>query len=148
MLCFSCTPEFSKTLIKNLFNPLLMPSLKVHCAISRERTGNTYKNLHEWIDSPQKHMGVNHRTERHSFNLKERNYILKRWDDKAVVEWLFHIAIDNLETAFKEAKKAYRGNNAYNFFKFGMVPDSKFIMFDFDRLDEDELDNEFEDVYE
>jgi|SRR3989344_1467355 len=124
-----------------------MPSLKFHCAISRERTGNTYRELHEWIDAPQREMGVNHRTERHSFNLKEKNYIENRWGEKAVVEWLFHIAIDNLETAFKSANKAYRGNNAYNFFKFGLSNDSKFIHFDFDRLDDDELEDEFGDVY-
>ena len=125
-----------------------MPSLKVHCAISRERTGNTFKELHEWIDAPSKELGVNHRTERHSFNLKEKNYIESRWGEKAVVEWLFHIAIDNLETAFKEANKAYRSNNAYNFFKFGMIHHSKFIFFDFDRLDENELKDEFGDIYE
>lgn len=132
-----------------------MPSLKVHCAVSRERTGFNFKKLHEWIDEPYKKLGFNHRTERHAYNTQEEKQIRDYWDkekdpgwgEKAVVEWLFHIAIDNLETAFKRAQKCYRGNNVYNFFKFGMIPESKFIYFDFDRLDEDELQDEFDDVY-
>ena len=91
-----------------------MPSLWVHCAISRERTGDNYKELHEWIDAPHKEKGINHRTERHSFNLKERNFIKKTWGDKAVTEWLFHIAIDNLETAFIEANTlTYEGTDTW-----------------------------------
>ncbi len=127
-----------------------MPSLKVHCAISRERTKgkDNFKKLHQWIDEPAKEKGINHRTERHSFNLNEKYFIQSRWGKKAVVEWLFHIAIDNLETAFKEANRAYRGNNAYNFFKFGLIPESRFIFFDFDRLGESNLKEEFGDVYQ
>jgi hypothetical protein len=133
-----------------------MPSLRVHCAVSRERTGFNFKELHEWIDDPCKDLGINHRTERHSYNKKEENKICNYWDKekgdgwgkKAVVEWLFHIAVDNLETAFKMARKAYRGDHAYNFFKFGMIPDSKFIFFDFDHLNEKELRAIFKDIYE
>jgi len=125
-----------------------MPSLRVHKAISRERTGDTYEELHKWIDKPQKANGINHRTERHSFNLKERNFIKKKWGEKAVVEWLFHIAIDNLETAFKEANKTYRNGRAYNFFKFGLIPTSKFILTDFDRMSEEDLEEEFNDCYD
>lgn len=133
-----------------------MPSCKVHCRISKERTGFDFKNLHQWIDEPAKDLGLNHRTERHSYNLKDSKKIRDFWDkekgegwgDKAEVEWLFHIAIDNLDTAFKQAKKTYRKGNAYNFFKFGLIPDSKFIFFDFDNLNEEELAEEFEDSYE
>lgn len=132
-----------------------MPSLKVHCAVSRERTGFDFKELHEWIDSPSKELGMNHRKERHAYNLEEEKKILEFWNkkddglgEKAVVEWLFHIALDNLETAFKRAKKGYRKGNIYNFFKFGLMPDSKFIFFDFDKLSNEELEDEFEDVYE
>jgi len=113
-----------------------MPSLRIHCKISEERTGKKFEHLHRWIDEPQKEKGINHRTERHSFNIKEANYIRYKWGERAVVEWLFHIAIDNLETAFKEANKIYRKNNVYNFFKFGLIPDSKFIFFDFERFNQ------------
>ncbi|MBW2995316.1 hypothetical protein KY312_03110, partial [Candidatus Woesearchaeota archaeon] len=105
------------------------------------------KELHKWIDEPSKYKGINHRSERHYFNLKDKNYIKKKWGDKAVVEWLFHIAVDNLETAFKSANKAYRGKNAYNFFKFGLIPNSKFIYLDFERLDEDKLKDKFKESY-
>lgn len=132
-----------------------MPSLKIHCAISRERTGQDFKELHEWIDVPYKKLGVNHRTERHAYTIKDENAIKEYWNskgnglgEKAVVEWLFHIAIDNLETAFKRSKKAYRSDNIYNFFKFGLVPESKFIYFDFEALDEEEISKEFQEVYE
>lgn len=125
-----------------------MPSVRVHCAISKGRTKNNFKDLHEWIDRPQKELGVNHRTERHSFNLQDREFVAKNWGEKGVVEWLFHIAVDNLETAYKEARKTYRSNNVHNFFRFGWLPDSKFIRFDSKNLDEECLDEEFEDVYE
>jgi len=129
-----------------------MPSLRVHCAISKKRTGFNFKELHEWVDNPHKEMGVNHRTERHSYNIQEENKIRDYWNkikgngwgEKAVVEWLFHIALDNLETAFKRAKKGYRKNNIYNFFRFGMLGDSKFIFCDFDKLTEEELEDEFD----
>jgi len=132
-----------------------MPSLKIHCAISKERTDFDFKELHQWIDKPQKELGYNHRTKRHSYNTKEEKEIedfwnKKRgngWGKKAVVEWLFHIAVDNLETAFIKAKNAYRGDNAFNFFKFGLDFDSKWIDFDFDRLDKFELKEEFNEGY-
>ena len=57
-----------------------------------------------------------------------RNYLLS--------EWLFHIAIDNLDTAYKIAKKEYK-HNAYNFFSFGFSTDTKFIHFDFDKCSKD-----------
>jgi hypothetical protein len=61
---------------------------------------------------------------------------------------LFHIAIDNLETASIQAKRTYKEGNVYNFFRFGFAPHSKFIFFDFERLNQLELEEEFDDVYE
>jgi DNA-binding transcriptional regulator YhcF (GntR family) len=120
-----------------------MPSKKIHCAISRERTNNSFEGLHTWIDAPAKELGVNHRIIRHAYNLEDKKFIESIGGKKAVVEWLFHIAIDNLETAFKEANNAYKGNNVYNFFKFGLSKDSKYIHFDFDKLDEERLKEAF-----
>lgn len=54
--------------------------------------------------------------------------------------------MDNLDTSFKLAKKKY-GKNAYNFFKFGLNPNSKFIHWDHDRFDEFDLEDEFEGKY-
>ncbi|GAJ09478.1 unnamed protein product [marine sediment metagenome] len=84
-----------------------MPSQKVHMELSKERTGQTFEELHAWIDEPQKFIGFNHRIERHSYYEDYKKYIEKKWGEKGVVEWLFHIAIDNIETAHKFAKKAY-----------------------------------------
>ncbi len=130
-----------------------MPSLKVHCAVSRERTGFDFKSLHEWIDEPRRKLGYNHRLKRHAYNRKDAKKIKEFWDqqemgmgDKAVVEWLFHIALDNLNTAFKKARKVY-GENVYNFFRFGLKPDSKYIFFDAERMNGEMMLKEFSDTY-
>jgi len=131
-----------------------MPSLKLHCRVSRERTGFDFKSLHEWIDEPRKKFGSEHRLKRHAYNKKDARQIKEFWDkekgegwgDKAIVEWLFHIALDNLNTAFKKARKVY-GENVYNFFRFGLKPDSKYIFFDAERMNDGMMLKEFSDVY-
>jgi len=122
-----------------------MPSVKIHCAISKKRTGNSFSKLHKWIDEPVKIKGVNHREERHYWNEKDRSFILKEFKKKAVVEWLFHIAIDNLDTAVKEAKRVYRKDNVFNHFEIGFPRKSKFIHFDCCNMRDDELIYLFED---
>jgi type I restriction-modification system DNA methylase subunit len=105
-----------------------MPNLYTHCAISKKRTGFDFKELHQWIDESQKELGKNHRKFHHSLNDSELKKIKKHWDrekgegwgDKAVIEWLFHIAIDNLETAYKYSKLSY-GDQTYNYFQFGLL---------------------------
>lgn len=87
-----------------------MPNSEIHCAISKARTGSEFKELHDWMDEPQKWLGHNHRIERHSFNQDYKDFIMNKWGEKAVVEWLFHIAIDNLETANKFAFDIYSKN--------------------------------------
>ena len=90
-----------------------MPGVDVHCAISKERTGKEFRELHEWMDAPQKELGVNHRIERHTLNDVYLNFVEKEFGgEKAIVEWLFHIAIDNLETANMFAVKVY--NSSYD----------------------------------
>ncbi len=87
--------------------------LKTHCAMSVDRTGFDFNSLHQWIDKSQKQKGVNHRNQRHHFNIKDKETIKKFWDkkkgkgwgEKALQEWLFHIALDNLNTAFKLQNK-------------------------------------------
>lgn len=94
-----------------------MPNIETHCDISKLRTRETYKELHEWIDAPSKELGVNHRIERHSDNEIYREYIKERWGKRAVIEWLFHIAIDNLHTAYKASKDEYK-ERTFNFHSF------------------------------
>jgi hypothetical protein len=92
-----------------------MPSVKTHCAISQKRTGNDFAELHKWIDEPTKDLGSDHRIERHYYNDDDKNTIKRRWGEKAVIEWLFHIALDNLYTAFKMSKQSFSyGDKTYN----------------------------------
>lgn len=100
-----------------------MPSVRTHCAISQKRTGFGFEELHRWIDDGAKTMGVDHREKRHYFNRKDQREIKDYWDakkgkgwgEKAIVEWLFHIALDNLETAYKlSLKEDSYGRNTYN----------------------------------
>jgi len=100
-----------------------VPSVRVHCAISKKRTGFGFKELHTWIDGDAEEAGVDHRKKRHYFNRKDQREIKDYWDakkgkgwgEKAIVEWLFHIALDNLETAYKLSLKAGSyGANTYN----------------------------------
>jgi hypothetical protein len=115
-----------------------MPNHKTHCAISKKRTGYDFSELHDWIDGPSKTLGKNHRTVRHAWNETEMKTIQRYWDDKkgkgwgdkAVIEWLFHISLDNLSTAFKWSKKTY-GENRYNYFELGLA-ESGYMYLDFD----------------
>jgi len=84
-----------------------MPNFKEHCKISKERTGGTFEELHKWMDEGQEYLKHDHRLERHFYTEEYRKFIEEKWGDKAVVEWLFHIAIDNMETANKFAIKSY-----------------------------------------
>lgn len=74
-----------------------MPAVKIHEAISKKRTGETYADLHKWIDEGK---GVNHRRERHFYTTKYKDHVLNNFGGhEAVSEWLFHIALDNLNTS-------------------------------------------------
>lgn len=89
-----------------------MPDTETHCKISKARTGNEFRELHKWMDEATEYLGADHRIERHFFTQEYKNYIKNKWTDKAVVEWLFHIALDNLETANKFAVDIY--NKAFD----------------------------------
>ena len=129
-----------------------MPSVKTHCAISQKRTGNSFAQLHEWIDEPTRRLGADHRVRRHSYNERDKNAIKEYWDskgeglgEKAVIEWLFHIALDNLSTAFKMSNKSFSyGDKAYNLMHFGLSK-SGYIHCYFERVEENELNLIFED---
>jgi hypothetical protein len=128
-----------------------MPSFKTHCAISKKRTGNDFAELHRWIYKPTSRLGADHRVERHHYNENDKNTIKEYWDakgeglgEKAVIEWLFHIAIDNLYTAFKMSNKSFSyGHKTYNLMYFGLSK-SGYIHCDFETVDEHELYSLFE----
>jgi len=129
-----------------------MPSVKTHCAISQKRTGNDFAELHRWIDGPTRELGYDHRIERHYLNQDDKNAIKRFWDakgkglgEKAVIEWLFHIAIDNLYTAFKMSRQSFSyGDKTYNIIEFGLSK-SGYIRCNFETVDEDELPFIFDD---
>jgi hypothetical protein len=104
-----------------------VPKLSQHCAISKKRTGFDFRELHMWMDAPKDELGYNHRIKRHLFSEDEEKRIREHWDrklgngwgQKAVVEWLFHIALDHLSTAFKKSKGIY-GERTFNYLAFGL----------------------------
>jgi len=120
-----------------------MPNHNVHCAISKKRTGKSYSELHEWIDDQSftKLCGVNHRRYRHHYTIKDENYIRRRWGDGAVIEWLFHIALDNLETAHKRAQKF--GIEDKNYIKIAFDGESRYIYSEFRVITEGGMSQEF-----
>jgi len=134
-----------------------MPSFRTHCAISKKRTGYDFAELHRWIDTPRAliRLGADHRIKRHYFNEEDKNTIKEHWDakgeglgEKAVIEWLFHIALDNLVTAFKMSSQSFSyGDRTYNLMRFGLSK-SGYIHCDFKRVDERDLDFIFEDESE
>jgi len=129
-----------------------MPPFRTHCAISKKRTGNDFAKLHRWIDEPTARLGVDHRIKRHYYNEEDKNTIKEYWDsigeglgEKAIIEWLFHIAIDNLYTAFKMSNKSFSyGRKTYNLMHFGLSK-TGFIHCDFEKVDEEELSSLFVD---
>ena len=128
-----------------------MPNHQEHCMVSIQRTGFDFAELHQWIDHhpKAKNLGSDHRIERHAYTNKDRDTIKKYWDkkkgagwgDKAVIEWLFHIAIDNISTAFKLSKSHYR-ENTYNLIKIG-IESSGVISFDFNRASDYQIRTRF-----
>ena len=121
-----------------------MPCIEEHCKISLQRSKgkNDFRELHEWIDEPKKELGVNHRLLRHTDNATDREYIKNNWGDKAVVEWLFHIAIDNLVTAYRSSNEVY--GTAYNYYRFAL-PDHGELVIDCEKLSNAELIIRFRD---
>jgi len=121
-----------------------MPSIEEHCKFSKKRTGKEYRDLHEWIDAPKEELGINHRIERHSDNEIYRKFIKDKWGDRGVIEWLFHIAVDNLQTAYKASYGVYE-YKIYNFYMFALS-ESDEMFFDCDKLSEVKLLEKFKGI--
>lgn len=132
-----------------------MPNIRAHCAISKQRTGFDFEELHRWIDNPREAniLGADHRIERHAYTRADEQYIRTYWDnkkghgwgEKAVIEWLFHIAIDNISTAYKLSKRCY-GDSTYNLIKIG-IANSGFVNVGFDRMDDYKLKRTFKNLF-
>ena len=123
-----------------------MPHNNVHCAISKKRTGNTYKKLHQWIDDNKDDRSVNHRSKNHYYSEELRKFVHTQFGgDEAVSEWLFHIALDNLDTSVINDWNYLKIKN--NFHKFGFEPDG-FIHYEEEELDDSEMEEEFSEDFE
>jgi len=123
-----------------------MPSNQVHCAISKKRTGKTYKELHQWIDNNADDKSVSHRSKNHFYSNELREEVFKKFGGaEAVSEWLFHIALDNLDTSVTNDWNYLKVNN--NLHKFGFEPDG-FIHYEEDELDDSEMEDEFAEDFE
>ena len=120
-----------------------MPDNIIHCEISKKKTGKKFSELHKWIDNKSllKHLGIDHRRHRHYYNIRDEEIILSRWGAEGVIEWLFHIAIDNLETAQKRARKLEISENNYIQIAFGK--ESGFIYLDFEEVKKQDIIEKF-----
>jgi len=124
-----------------------MPSLKNHCKISIIRTGKDYRDLHEWIDENKDDKSVDHRSQKHFYTTKLKDEVSIKFGGKfggaeAVSEWLFHIALDNLDTSVKNDYTYKHFGKRRNFFKLGFTPDDE-ILYDEDDLNEEGMEEEF-----
>ena len=123
-----------------------MPSGKIHRAISKKRTGNSYAELHSWIDDNEEDIGVNHRNKKHYYTEDLREEVSRRFGGAgAVSEWLFHIALDNLDTSV--TNDWMHDISDSNFHKFGFEEDG-FIHYEEYGLDDDEFEEEFPSDYD
>jgi len=123
-----------------------MPKNSVHCAISKKRTDNTYQELHRWIDDNKEDRGVNHRSKNHYYSEELRQFIYDKFGgNEAVSEWLFHIALDNLDTSVNNDWN--HADVDRNFFKLGFEPDG-FIHYEDAELEDDEMEEEFSEDFE
>ncbi len=67
-----------------------MPSIEKHADISKQRTGKTYKQIHEWIDDPQ------HKKERHDITrvLEVSHMFRGKYGEEGAREYVQHLADD------------------------------------------------------
>jgi hypothetical protein len=67
-----------------------MPSIEKHAAISKQRTNNTHREVHEWIDDPQ------HKDERHDITKIPETFEMfkEKYGEQAAREYVQHLADD------------------------------------------------------
>jgi len=89
-----------------------MPPVEKHSKISAERTGDDFRELHEWIDDPEK------KAERHDIT-KIHEYgkmIEEKYGEKALQEYILHIH-DDVNAKFahivRDFEKAMKDTLAY-----------------------------------
>jgi hypothetical protein len=67
-----------------------MPSIEKHAAISKQRTNNTYREVHQWIDDPQ------HKDERHDITKIPETFEMfkEKYGEQAAREYVQHLTDD------------------------------------------------------
>ena len=67
-----------------------MPSIEKHAEISKQRTNNAYREVHEWIDDPQ------HKDERHDITKIPETFEMfkEKYGEQAAREYVQHLADD------------------------------------------------------
>jgi len=67
-----------------------MPSIEKHVEISKQRTNQSYREVHEWIDEPQ------HKDERHDITKIPDTFQMfkEKYGEEAAREYVQHLADD------------------------------------------------------
>jgi hypothetical protein len=67
-----------------------MPSIEKHAQISKQRTGQPYQQIHEWIDDPA------HKEERHDITKIPDTFQMfkEKYGEEAAREYVQHLADD------------------------------------------------------
>ena len=90
-----------------------MPPTKQHYASSLERTGEEWKEVHDWVDHPD------HKNERHDFTriADFTPIILEKFGEDGVKEYINHLRED-MDKKFAKLKKEYeeKMTDAYSYF--------------------------------
>lgn len=82
-----------------------MPPYPQHLETSTKRTGNSYRELHHWLDNdPEKEI----KSERHNLDKLSENieFVNASWGDEAVIEFLQHIVEDDAMQDIEQLQKA------------------------------------------
>lgn len=90
-----------------------MPPTKLHYQSSMERTGQEWKEIHDWVDDPD------HKNERHDFTrIWDFVPIIKdKWGEEGVKEYIEHVRED-MDKKFAKLAKEYEEKleDAYAYF--------------------------------
>jgi uncharacterized protein len=88
-----------------------MPPYVKHLETSKQRTGNDYQPLHDWLDNHPDHKAARHDLGALADN---REYVRANWGNEAVTEFFLHVAEDLLMKEIATLKEAGCADEAVN----------------------------------
>ncbi|MBM3304074.1 MAG: hypothetical protein FJY76_03175 [Candidatus Aenigmarchaeota archaeon] len=119
-----------------------MPKWETHFALSIQRTGRPYKELHIWIDNNKNERGVDHRAENHAYTTAVKDFVFKKFGGaEAVSEWLFHVALDHLDTLMMNEWNFTSPAKQTNLLHFGFKKNG-YIFFAEEEVTEEQMEKE------